>query len=301
MNLKKKKAQKNAVYSGLITSLDMKHFSGKVAYGIVVALMITISIICVVPFVWAFLSGLKTTEEFYSVPATIIPKEFCWENIIELFTVHEIYKYAINSLIMILGSLVVELSTSTLGGYVLSRLKPKGSKMLFALILWTMMMPNTLSMVPLFMTFIDFPIFHFNMMGTYFPMWIMAGANCFHVMMFKDFFDKIPQSYIEAARVDGAGRLSIFFKIILPLSKPIIATVSVFVITANWNSFMWPLLMLPDKETYPVSLALYKIQSSLQAPKALMFSILMVIPMIIIYFVSQYFINKNSINEGEKG
>lgn len=301
MKLKKKKAEKPANYSGLITSLDMKHSSGKIAYGLVVALMLIISIVSVVPFLWAFLSGLKTTEEFYSVPATIIPKEFCWENITELFTVHKIHKYALNSVVMILGSLIVELSTATLGGYVLSRLKPKGSKMVFALILWTMMMPDTLSMVPLFMLFIDFPVFHINMMGTYFPMWIMAGANCFHVMMFKDFFDKIPQSYIEAARVDGAGRLSIFFKIILPLSKPILATVSVFVITANWNAFMWPLLMLTEKETYPVSLALYKIQNSLEAPKALMFSVLMVIPMIIIYFTSQYFINKNSISEGEKG
>lgn len=299
--MKKMKSGNSENYSGLITSLDMKHFSGKTAYGVIVALMIIISIICVVPFVWAFLSGLKTTEEFYAVPATFIPNKFCWENIVELFAVYKIHKYAINSLILILGSLFVELSTATLGGYVLSRLKPRGSKFILALVLWTMMMPDTLSMVPLFMTFIDFPVFHFNMMGTYFPMWIMAGANCFHVMMFKDFFDKIPKSYIEAAHVDGAGKLNIFFKIILPLSKPIIATVSVFVISANWNSFMWPLLMLPDKETYPVSLALYKIQDSLQAPKALMFSIIMVIPMVAVYFASQHFINKNSISEGEKG
>ena len=82
-----------------------------------------------------------------------------------------------NSVILIIGSLIVELSTATMGGYVLSILKPKGSKLLFTLILWTMMMPNTLSMVPLFMTFIDMPIFHFNLMGTYFPMWIIAGST----------------------------------------------------------------------------------------------------------------------------
>lgn len=296
-----KKTKKSEYYSGLITPLDLKKPSGKVAYGIISVLIILISLVCILPFLWAFLSGLKTTDEFYSVPATFFPKSFCWENITELFTVYEIQNYLINSIVMILGTLLVELSTATMGGYVLSRLKPKGSKLLFTLILWTMMMPNTLSMVPLFMTFIDFPIFHFNLMGTYFPMWIIAGANCYHILMFKDFFDKIPASYIEAAKIDGAGRLKIFFKIILPLSKPILATISVFVISASWNSFMWPLLILTDKETYPVSLALYKLQSNLQAPKALMFSILMVIPMILVYFISQRFVVRNSVNEGEKG
>lgn len=297
----KKKLKKAENYSGLITPLDLKKPSGKAVNALISFLIILVSIICVLPFVWAFLSGLKTTEEFYAVPATFIPKTFCWENITELFTVYEIQQYVINSLVMILGTLVVELSTATLGGYVLSRLKPRGSKLLFTLILWTMMMPNTLSMVPLFMNFIDFPIFHFNLMGTYFPMWIIAGANCYHILMFKDFFDKIPASYVEAARIDGAGRLKIFFKIILPLSKPILATVSVFVISETWNSFMWPLLMLTDRDTYPVSLALYKLQDGLQAPQALMFSIIMVLPMIFVYFISQKFIVRNSVNEGDKG
>lgn len=297
----KKRIKKQENYSGLITPLDLKKPSGKITYGLMSALIIIISLVCILPFLWAFLSGLKTTEEFYSIPATIIPKTFCWENITELFTVYEVQDYLFNSVILIIGSLIVELSTATMGGYVLSRLKPKGSKLLFTLILWTMMMPNTLSMVPLFMTFIDMPIFHFNLMGTYFPMWIIAGANCFHILMFKDFFDKIPASYIEAAKIDGAGNIKIFFKIMLPLSKPILATISVFVISSEWNSFMWPLLMLTEKSSYTVSLALYKLKDNLQAPKSLMFSVIMVIPMIIVYFISQRFIVRNSVNEGEKG
>ena len=88
-------------------------------------------------------------------------------------------------------------------------------------------------MVPLFMIFIDMPVIHVNLINTYVPMWLMAGANCFHIMMFKDFFDGIPTSYIEAARIDGAGHLQIFYRIVLPLSKPIIATLATFVITAE--------------------------------------------------------------------
>ena len=299
--LKKRKKETVSNYSGLITTLDLKKPSGKVLSIIFSTLLIIISIGSLLPFVWAIFSGLKTPEDFYSVPATFFPKKYVWENITELFTVYEIHKYALNSIILIFGTLIVELATATLGGYVLSRLKPVGSNLFLKLILWTIMMPATLSMVPLFMTFIDFPVLHVNMMNTYFPMWIMAGANCFHIIMFKDFFDKIPLSYVEAAKIDGAGKLKIFFKIILPLSKPIIATISVFVITASWNSFMWPLLMLQEKEMYPVALALYKIQGELQAPKALMFSIIAVVPMIIVYFIAQKYVVTNSVNEGDKG
>lgn len=298
---KKKRKETASNYNGLITTLDLKKPGGKVLSIIFSTLLIIVSIISLLPFVWAFLSGLKTPEEFYSVPATFFPKKYVWENITDIFTVFEIHKYVLNSVILILGTLIVELATATLGGYVLSRLKPSGSKLFLKLILWTIMMPGTLSMVPLFMTFIDFPVFHINMMNSYLPMWIMAGANCFHIIMFKDFFDKIPISYVEAAKIDGAGRLKIFFNIILPLSKPIIATVSVFVITATWNSFMMPLLLIQNKEMYPVALALYKIQGDLQAPKALMFSIMTVFPMIFVYFIAQKYVVTNSINEGDKG
>lgn len=288
-------------YSGLITSLDTNGKKGKIIYAVCCTLLCIISLICILPFLWAFLTGLKSLEEFFAVPATFFPKKFELANITELFTEYKIYKYAVNSLIVIVGALIVEISTATLAGFVISRIKPIGSKLLFTLILWTMMMPGTLSMIPLFMTFIDFPIIHANLMGTYFPMWIIAGASCFHIMMFKDFFDKIPISYIEAAKIDGAGNLKIFFRIILPLSKPIIATVAVFVITANWNDFMWPLLMLNNKETYTISLALYKLNAGLQAPKALMFSILVTVPMFVVYFISQRFIVTNNVTVGDKG
>lgn len=297
-----KKTKKNADnFVGLISALDTKTKKGKTVYFCLCAAMIIISLISMVPFLWTFLSGLKTVEEFFAVPATIIPKKYVFENIAELFTVYKIYKYALNSLIVILGALAVEISTASISGYVISRIKPVGSKILFTLILWTMMMPGTVSMVPLFMTFIDFPIGHINMMDTYFPMWIIAGASCFHMLMFKDFFDGIPISFVEAAKMDGASKLQIFFKVILPLSKPILATISVFVITTNWNDFMWPYLMLKDKSRYTVSLALYLLQGNMQAPKALMFSIIVMIPMVIVYLISQKYVVSNSVSEGEKG
>lgn len=299
MKIEKHKISGN--YAGLISTLDTKSVKGKIYYIICCIILIIICFIGLIPFLWAALSGLKTVEEFYAVPPTIIPKTVVLKNITELFTVYKVQRYAFNSIKVILGALTVELLTSSMAGYVISRIKPVGSKILFTLILWTMMMPTTISMIPLFMTFINFPLIHINMMDTYLPMWIMSGASCFNMLMFKEFFDGIPISYIESAKIDGAGRLQIFFKIILPLSKPILATVAVFVITANWNDFMWPYLMIKNKSLYTVALALMQIRGDLQAPEALMFSVIVMIPMLVVYFVSQRFIISNSLAEGEKG
>ena len=202
---------------------------------------------------------------------------------------------------MIIGSLIVEITFAATAGFVISKIKPVGAKLIFTLILWTMMMPTTLAMVPLFMTFIDLPVLHLNLMNTYFPMWLMAGANCFHIMMFKDFFDAIPTSYIEAARIDGAGYLQIFYRIVLPLSKPIIATLSVFVIIENWNSFLWPYLLLKDKDIMTISLAAYKFRDKMAEPQALMMALVFIVPMIIVYMISQRFVVGNDNAAGDKG
>lgn len=285
----------------LISKLDMKTPGGKFAYAMILTLTLLATLLTVVPIAWAFLSGFKSVSEFNQLPPTMIPKEFHLENITELFTKYEIHKYILNSVIVIAGSLIVEVTFCLTSGYVLSKIRPVGGKVLFTLILWTMMMPGTLSMVPLFTTFIDFPIFHFSLMNTYFPMWIIAGANCFHIMLCKEFFDGIPKSYIEAARIDGASKLQIFYRIILPLSKPIIATLSTFVIIAQWNDFMWPLLMLKDKTKYTVGLALYLLKDGLTGPKALMFAMVVTIPLVIVYYIMQRFVTQNSVSEGEKG
>ncbi|MEG1880358.1 MAG: carbohydrate ABC transporter permease, partial [Oscillospiraceae bacterium] len=131
---------------------------------------------------------------------------------------------------------------------------------IFALILWSMMMPTSTSMVPLFMTFLDFPGLG-NLSNTYLPMWIMAGANPFNVLLFKSFFDSIPMPYIEAARIDGCTNLGIFAKIIMPLSKPIIMVVSIFSFTASWDNFLWPYLVLKNTSLYTVSVKLFTMQS----------------------------------------
>ena len=297
-----RKLRNSTKYTGIITDLDLKTTSGKITYGILTLILCIVTLICVVPLLWAILSGFKEVQEFYSsVSTSFFPKKFVISNLTDLFSKYHIEKYALNSVFLIVGTLVVEIVFTATGGYVLSKIKPIGGKILFTVILWTMMMPTTLSMVPLFMTFIDFPILHINFMNSYIPMWLMAGANCFHILLFKDFFDGIPTSYFEAAKIDGAGSLQIFYRIILPLSKPIVATVSIFAIKAAWDQFLWPLLLLKKDAIKPLALVLYELSDAMRAPQQLLFAVLITIPMVIVYYIGQYFIVNNSNSEGEKG
>ena len=106
---------------------------------------------------------------------------------------------------------------------------------------------------------------------------------------------------MDSARIDGAGYLQIFYRIVLPLSKPIIATLSVFVIIENWNSFLWPYLLLKDKDIMTISLAAYKFRDKMAEPQALMMALVLIVPMIIVYMISQRFVVGNDNAAGDKG
>ena len=284
-------------YKGILNIAESKSLKGRY-FAILCTIVLTIiAIICIVPLFWAFISGFKEQNEFFTMGSKFWPEKFVWSNFTEIFTKYKMHKYILNSIIVIIGALIVEIVFAATTGFVISKVKPIGWKVILTLILWTMMMPTTLNMVPLFLKFIDFPLLHVNLMNTYVPIWLMAGANCFHIMMFVDFFDGIPSSYVEAATIDGASKLQIFYWIILP----IIATLSVFVITANWNDYIWPMLLLKEKEMYTITLAAVNFKAFMTAPQALLTSFVLIIPMIIIYMISQRFVVDNDNAAGNKG
>jgi ABC-type glycerol-3-phosphate transport system permease component len=162
----------------------------------------------------------------------------------------------INTVVLSLGQLVFSILVCGFGGYSLSKLKPTGTKFIFALVVWTMMIPSQIALVPNYISWLHFPFaFDFgvgiNLLDTYWPMWLMAGADTFSVLLFKNAFDGLSNSYMEAAKVDGCNNFQIFFKIMLPLVAPVIIYQSVMVLSAAWSNFMIPLLVLDQKEIIP--------------------------------------------------
>ncbi|MBO5059937.1 MAG: carbohydrate ABC transporter permease [Clostridia bacterium] len=270
--------------TGFITQVELKQTRGQIIYWVMFAVLIVVSICTFAPPLWILVSGFKDLDEFFLVPPTIIPQSFHPEKLVEVWKKFDYILYYRNTLFVALGSIVSGVVLNGLAGYVLSRLKPKGSKAVFMMILFIMMMPNTIGMVPLYLTICDFPYMHFNMLGTFWPMWLMAAASCFHILMFKSFFDSIPLSYIEAARIDGCSNVGIFFKIVVPLSIPVIMTVAIFIFNNSWGDFLWPYLVLNNKKLYTVSIFLFQNKAGNYSVDVYMVMLtLAIVPPVIVY------------------
>lgn len=285
--------------TGLITASEYKKTSVKITYWAIFSFLVIAALIAVLPVLWAFLSSFKTLEEFYSPDFSFFPKRLDLSKITHIWKELRLGRSFINSMIMIAGSLVGDIVGCGLAGYVLSRLKPKGSRIAFILITWTMMMPTTVSLVPLFLMFVDIPFLHINLQNTYIPFWMGALSNCFHIILFKSFFESIPKSYIEASRIDGCSNFGIFTRIIVPLSKPIIITSSIFTFNNTWNNFLMPYLLLKDDSLHTVALRLYT-TTIWPEPDKLLASFIVLIPPLLVFIIFSKQIMNNSLNVGVK-
>lgn len=285
MKMKEKKIKSFSTKTqGLLNYADLKKTQFKLLYWGMFALLFAVSLVCLLPTLWVALSGFKSASEMYSIPPTLLPKSIDFGKVGEVWTKVNVPKYIINSVILIIGCWAVDIVVNGLAGYVLSRIRPIGSAFLETVIFLSMMLPG-ISMVPLYMTFVDVPLIHINLIGSYIPIWIMAGASAFNIMLFRNFFNSIPMSYLEAARIDGCTDIGIFARIILPLSKPIIMVVTIYSVTGTWGNFMWPYLILGNTNLEPVAVMLYRIQNAslLMDNEYMILLMISIIPMVIVY------------------
>lgn len=269
---------------GVLNFADLKKFKYKVLYYAMLAFLLIISMACLIPVIWTALSGFKSVEEMYAARITFFPKKIDFGNVFTILSKVNVLKYVKNSVILIVGCLACDICINGLAGYVLSRLKPFGSKIINTLVFWSMLLPG-ISMITLYMTFVDMPILHVNLLGTFIPMCLMAGASAFNVLLFKSFFDGIPMAYLEAARIDGCSDIGIFTKIILPLSKPIIAVISIYSIIGTWGSFLWPYLIVGNTDKEPMAVALYQINLNgrLMQNEYMILMFISILPMIAVF------------------
>lgn len=296
--------QKDAQAMGIISKFDMQNPSVKVLYGLIWFFLILAVLLCFVPPLWCMTSALKDSREFFSVPATIIPRSFHPEKLWETWEMLNFGQAYLNTIFVLCGSLIMSLVCNGMMGYVLSRLRPRGYKLVLSLVLWTLMLPQSVSQVPLFKNFLSLPILGINITESYLPMWLLAGANAFYVLIFKSFFDSIPQSLIEAARLDGCTNLGIFFRVMLPLSKPVLMVIAIFTINASWSDFFWPYLVLGSRsELYTVMVKIFYMAGSSGYSEdiqvvALIFTI---IPPTILFLFFQRYIMSGFTLSGIKG
>lgn len=280
----KTKAVNESVSTRLISDNDIKRPVYKIIYFLIVAFLVGMCMLTILPTLWIFASAFKSTKEFLAIPPTIIPRSFEPGKIIDVWKNVNFFRYLKNSGILILGDLVCTIVFNGMAGYVFSKLKPAGSNFIYRLIFLTMLLPTSMNMIPLYSEFVNFPILGINITGSFIPLWMMASFSAFNIMLFKNFFDSVPTSIVEAARIDGQTEIGIFTKIIIPLSKPIIMVVAIFTIVAAWGNFMWPYLVLKKETMQPVAVMLFNMQSQLSVDKYMVVMMLSIIPPLVVFF-----------------
>lgn len=262
-------------------------------------LLILISIAMLFPFFWMVRSAFMTNREIMTTPIQWLPSHYDLENFKKAFERAPLGKYFINSAIIVLINMVGCILSSSFIAFGFSRLRFPGRKLWFALLLSTMMIPQTVLMIPQFLIWQSVGAYN-----TFIPLTVPCFfGNAFNVFLVRQFYAGIPKEYDEAALVDGASYFTIYSKILVPMAKPVLCSVGVFTFMSTWNDFMGPLLYLDKENLKTVSLALQNFMGQHNSEWNLMMALSTVItlPMIVVYFMAQRYFIEGITFSGLKG
>ena len=288
---------------GIVSSADRRRrkvrWTLRSVHGVTLVFLLIIGL---GPLLWLAKSAITPTQDTLRMPMALWPHGFNLNYLATAWTRVHIDRYFLNTVWIAVGSWLVQIVVATTGGYALSVLKPRFSRILTGLVLATLFVPSIVLLVPLYLTVVDVPLLHIKMINTFWAVWLPAGASAFNVLLMKRFFDNLPREIFEAAQVDGAGPFRLFWSIVLPLSRPIVGVVSVFAVIATWKDYLWPLLVLPDPNVQPLSVRLPTLQPSIELDifmAALLIS--SVIPIALFLIFQRMFLQGGDITGAIKG
>ena len=238
------------------------------------------------PFIWMVFASVKPRSESVAYPPQLLPQNPTFEFFHELFVELDFGRYLVNTLAIVLISMVGLLLMAACG-YGFAKFVFPGRDALFFLVLVTMMIPVQVTMIPTYLILNGVKLTN-TLLGIALPT-LVSG---FSIFLFRQFMSTIPTEVIEAARIDGAGEWRIFFRIILPMSRPILAVQVVLTFIAGWNSFLWPLIIANDQKLYTLSVGVALLNQQIATNPSLQMaaSTLMVVPILIVFIVFQRYV-----------
>jgi multiple sugar transport system permease protein len=267
--------------------------------GLVLLLLVVISIFILFPAVWMISTSLKPNEQVMVDPPIWIPHPIMWSNYFKAWTSVPFTQYTINTTVYALIVVVGTVISNAMAAYGFARLRFPGRDFLFGVLLATMMVPGMVTMIP---TYVMFSKIHW--VGTYLPLIVPSFfASGFFTFLLRQFFLGLPEELMEAARIDGANELWIWWKIALPLSKPALATVAIWTFEGAWNDYVGPVLYLTNAKQYTlqIGLAMFRSQTDIYWQYIMAASVVVMIPVIIIYVVFQDYFVEGAALSGIKG
>lgn len=263
-------------------------------------LMTVIGIILLIPLLWMVFTSLKPMEEIVRYPPTFFPEKIVWENYLDTIAAFPFWRYARNTLFITVLVVIGNVLSNSFIAYGFAKLDFPGKKLMFALVLSTMMIPGFVTMIPQYVLFSKI-----GWVGTYLPLIVPSFfGNAFNIFLMRQFYLSINNELIEAAEIDGANHLYIWSYLMLPLTKPALITIAINSFNAAWNDFLGPLLYIQDQEKYTLQIGLqvFQNQATTQWNYLMAGATLVLIPTILLFFFAQrYFIEGMDLTGGSKG
>ena len=274
----------------LIGPAQLHRGSGKIIYPAVLTLVIVVfTLVFIGPMYFLFTDGLKSTAEAIATPPTLYPHHLHPATYVQAFDRLDVARLLWNTLYYAFGALAFQLVFDVAAAYSLSKLRPIFGTVIFFLMLATLMIPTTVLLVPQYITVANLPILHLNLIGSPAAIWLPSVANAFNIFLLKRFFDSVPQELLHAAAIDGASPLRTLRSVVLPISRPILAVVSIFALVAVWKDFLWPLLVEygynPSRET--LNVGIFEAANTTPQNLVLAASAMAAVPTVIFFLVFQ--------------
>ncbi len=262
----------------------------RVFWKVVLYIVLIVSVVSMVlPFLWMITTSLSDNRYAMTFPPKFFPSSLHFDNYVKIFTNDNLGLYLRNSLIITIPAIIGQLVTSSMAAYAFARLRAPGRKILFLIMLSTLMIPGEVTMIP---TFIMFHSLHW--INTFWPLIVPNFfGNAFNIFMLRQFYMSIPLELDEAAKIDGLGFFGIWTRIILPLSKPVLITIAIFTFNANWSNFMGPLIYINDPKLYPLALGVFSMTNtgSMFTPPQwnliMAGNMLLTLPMLLVWYIGQ--------------
>jgi ABC-type glycerol-3-phosphate transport system permease component len=249
------------------------------------ALLVLVGVIMVGPLYWLLSSSLKETSQIYTWPPVWIPSDLRIANYLNAWNSAPFADFYLNSAVTTITGTVLEVANAVLTAYAFTFLRFPGKRVLFVVLLGAMMVPGHVTLLPNYLT-----VSELGWINTYQGIIVPGVASAFGAFLLRQHMLTLPGELVEAARVDGAGHLRTLWSVILPLSRPMLVTVTIVSLVSKWNDFIWPLIVTntPSMRTLPVGLLLLKSQESYTNWGAVMAAtVFVVLPVLVVFFFAQ--------------
>jgi multiple sugar transport system permease protein len=279
---------------------ETKKFRQRTKHVFVAFLLLAGSVLILSPLWWMISTSLKSPQEIAQYPPTFIPNEFHFSNYLEAWQTAPFTRWAFNTLFIALAGMIGSVLVNSLVAYAFAKIRFKGRNALFVIVLSTMLIPGFVTMVPQYILFSKL-----GWINTYLPLIVPAFlGSAFFIFLLRQFMMGIPNELIEAAVLDGASHLQIWWNIMLPLTKPALITVALFSFNGAWNDLLGPLLYINDESLYTLQIGLqtFKGTVSTQWHYLMAMSVTVLLPVVLLFFFFQkHFIEGSNIASGSKG